>query len=227
MDFLRPFIDDEAEINTQLYASDSVMASLACLPWAELMDTPLTISLPDIIVWKPKDGKNLPRGKLWGILMEFHVSDTKRPKADGTVFVCGDQKSPPPNIFSMEGLWNWAMDTKNCPATMRFYSLRYALKVLCSETTAPYPVAPTRKDGYFTAMSCWAVAEWGLTIDKLLRMKIPFFPYSEDIPQSIKPSKPKNTGRKRNRTIYEDPVKFMETFSFKKVDLQLISPHSE
>jgi hypothetical protein len=184
---------------------------LSCLPWKDLINNPVTIPLPCFVSYSPKhESDHLPCGELWGVLMEFKVNGFKtRPCADGTVFVCGNQSQPPPNIYALQDLWMWALNPRNCPSSMRFRSLGLALRTVCGSESAPFHVQSERKDGYYQGLKCWKVCEWNMSLDQLVKQDIPFFDYSDPLPKEIIPVLPKKTRRKRKRTVEKKVEQFM------------------
>lgn len=221
----KPFVDDLSEINEQLYRKQGDMDALACVPWKKLRKTPIITTLPTVISWTPNVKPTpFPTGTLWGILMDFRYNEESRPKGEGIVFICKDQTKAPPMDLNLRQLWNWAWDTNNCDETMRFHSLRYALKILCGTKGCPYPVETKRRDGHYPALQLWRVEEWDMTIDKLVKDGVPFFQFVDDIPDAIRPRPPKKPKKPRRRTKKEDAVVFMEGFSFNDLDLPVIIP---
>lgn len=190
------------------------------LPWRDMIELPLTIPLPCVLVYEPlKNADALPAGKLWAILMTFRVTGTKaRPRPDGVVFVCGDQLQPPPNL-AMTAMWEWAMDEKNCPETLRFGALSLALRRICGDEDSVYRVKSSRKDGYFPGTKCWKVLEWDWTIDELFKGSIPFVDFPEPLPIAVGIQINKKPIRKRKKPTNEDPERFMQEFDWTKMDL--------
>jgi hypothetical protein len=232
MDSPRPLYDDLEEDfphRELLYASDKIMTSLSCLKWEDLMKTPLTIGLPCLISFTPGKKSNaigLPTGSLWGVLMEFTVfGPRKRPKADGVVFICGDQKNKP-DVENMpyNVLWKWALDTNNCPEDLRHSSLAKALQTLCYAETAPYLCYSGRQDGYISGLRSWKVCEWNMNFERILQADVPFFA-TDTLTKIQRPPKIRRTRKKRKKPDAQDPVKFMETYDFKSLDLSVISPY--
>jgi len=197
------------------------------LPWDELVENPQCIGLPTPIYFQPAKGKKskLPvykeEQKLWGVLMTMKdFGAKKRPRFDGIVFVCGEQRCPP-NIFHLTPceLYDWAIDENNVPGGLRFHSMPFTIKKMCGKG-AVYETESTRPDGYFQGSKNWVVAEWGLTVDELLRREVPFLESSDTLPPHMTPKKPrkslpttKKPGRKRKRTPFKDPDNDPEPFN--------------
>jgi hypothetical protein len=199
--------------------------ALACMPWPIMLKTPVTIPLPSIIYFKPtKPSKSLPTGKLWGILMTFTVfGPTRRPRGDGVVFVPSDQKKTfSPTMLDYTGLYDWAMNEENCPISMRFHSLSHAIRVLCVQPGAPFPVACNRKDGHFQALKCWKELEWKKTMEDLIKLDVKFYDLVP-FPKACVPNVPQKKRRKRKNTSGKTTENFMASFDWDKVDLVVIS----
>lgn len=229
----RYFYDDDkdVEIYHWLASTDALplhsRVAMACTPWKALMAEPITIPLPTLISYTPKyDCEQLPLGKLYGVLMDFKYHGiTKRPNADGVVFIIADQGCPPDingQEWRLDKLWDWALDTKNCPTALRFRSLSYALKVMCGSEGSPFPCLNNRKDGYFSGTKSWKVEDWGLSLDQLISKDIPFFRYCS-LPKDVEPQLVRKTRQKRKKLASKDPEEFMKGFDFKSVDLSSLS----
>jgi len=214
----RAFVDDLKDVRYLPFLAGwnnpQAELELSCLPWESLINNPVTIPLPCFISYSPKNkSEALPYGELWAVLMDFKVHGFKtRPCADGIVFVCSNQRTPPPDIFRLDQLWRWAMNPTNCPTSMRFRSLGLALRTVCGGPTAPFPVKSERKDGYYQGLKCWKVCEWNLSLDQLVKREIPFFSYSEELPKEIIPVLPKKTRRKRKKTEEKNMENFIDEY---------------
>lgn len=192
--------------------SPTQQLAFTCIEWKKLMETPRFVGLPAIIYFEPKKGHNpFPTGKLWGVLMTFmYFGSDKRPRTDGIVFVCGNQWQPPPDDLTYSQLFTWATNYDNCPSSLRFHSLAYALTVMCGTEQSPYRCRPSRSDGYFQGVKCWTVLEWEMTIEELLRCGVDFLESSDTLPASMVPEKPKKTRKKRKKPADKDTVQFLE-----------------
>lgn len=146
---------------------------------------PLSIQLPALIRYKHKTGE------LWAILMHFELKKTsKKPRYEGIVYVCANQRSPPPIWMGFDDMWKWALDLLNVPMAFRYNGLAHALTDLCSPGGL-YPVEYIRSDGYFQGPKCWQFVEWDMTIEEVVKYNIPIYNYVvELLPKDI-PLKPR------------------------------------
>jgi hypothetical protein len=207
-DLCRPLYDSPSDVKFfkahAKLTTPRIELSLDCLPWDEMINSPITVPLPCFIYFEPKTWpERLPNGKLWGVLMTFtNFGFNHRPHSDGIVFVCADQTKDPPFTPHLSELWKWALNHDNCPPSMRFASLAYALKVLCSSPQSPFPLKSTRKDSfsYYQGSKTWKNAEWDMTLEELLRDNVTFFNYSDELSAEDTPLKPKFTRKKRKRS---------------------------
>lgn len=202
-ELMLPFYDTDEDIKRlkDIYvfseSTPQMELELDCLDWHQLINTPIHIVLPTIISFEPKRENKLPLGRLYGVLMTFEVfGEKRRPKADGVVFILGDQEEFPPVHLGPSALWDWAMDTDNCPESMRYSSLAHSLLVICGNPGCPYPVGNTGKRVYFQATRSWKIEEWGYTLEELIGQNIPFIEYCEPLGARM-PSKKKTLKRKR------------------------------
>lgn len=225
MDELRPLYDSLEEdfpLWETYYQSPRVERQLASLDWGSLMENPISIPLPCVISFEPKKGSKtvFPCGCLWGILMDFeYYGAGKRPKADGTVYICGDQsRYPPINDWLLLDLYEWALDEKNCPIEFRFRSLQQALRTLCLGEHAKFPCESTRKDNYFSGLRSWKSVEWDRTLERLVRDGVDFI-QTQEIPSWIKPKKTKQTRKKRKKPDVKDADEFPENLIIPDLNL--------
>lgn len=207
------------------YWNKKQLTSLSCLDWPTMINTPVSIPLPAIIYFEPsKVAKSLPTGKLWGILMSFTVfGPTRRPRGDGVVFVPWDQSNDlSRDMYEYSKLYEWALDEKNCPSSMRFHSLSTAIRTLCVGESAPFLVPCAKKTGHFQALKCWKELEWGITIEGLINLNTAFIEI-DSLPIGLVPNPPPKKRRKRKKPVGNSTEKFMETFDWKKLNLDVTS----
>lgn len=227
---LRPFYDEDKDVkffkDIKKLTTKSQELALDCIDWKEMLDNPIVIPLPCYVVFEPrKAADRLPKGKIWGVLMTFKdYGPGCRPRSDGVIFVCGDQDNEPPFQPHLNKLWDWALDTRNCPESMRFSSLAHSLLVLCGSIDSPFYVKNSRKDGYFQGSKCWKNVEWDMSLEDLMKQNVDFLEYSEKLPQFVAVRKNKKTRRKRKRLV--ENIKKNETVDtpFPLSNLDLIFP---
>lgn len=197
--------------------------------WESAIAAPLTIPLPCVIEYSPVgyDAYLLPHGTIFGVLMEFRLTHRK-PKAEGIVFVCGDQTKLPPVFKDRADLWFWALNPTNCPRSRRFCSLGSALRMLCLIEGAPYPTMSRRKDGYIPGLRAWKVREEegpSCRLQNLVKNGVPFFPFYESLSLMQRPAPCKPLTKKRKKSQAKDRGENLDMFNLLEIpDLSLFDP---
>jgi hypothetical protein len=197
------------------------------IDWEWCMRTPRFIGLPAIIYFSPKKHNPFPTGVLWAILMTFKFNgEKKKPRYDGIVFVGGNQYEQPPRHLSYCQLYKWAINRYNVPESLRFYSMNYALKIMCGTPQSPFPCKGNRSDKFFLGPKSWYFDEWDMSIETIVNEGIPFIECNETLPPYLTPTKPKilprhpkKTSRKRKKTDNIDQQHLLETTDWTGFDV--------
>lgn len=221
----KAFIDSVTEIRPELFSCDeSTKNALQFLPWKTMLSSPFCFQLPVVISYTPTNPPpSFQTGSLWGILVWVEINRPKLPHHEGIVFMCGDQSQKPPLHLSPTALWNWAKQEKNCPSSMRFRSLREALRVLCGPPTSPFHVPAQRADKYFPALQMFRVTEWNVTLERLIKDGVEMHPYFRQPPLKYVPVQPKKPRKKRKKPAKEDRVEIPKSTTPEELDISFIS----
>jgi hypothetical protein len=233
----RYFYDDDNDIKFMKWLNEGPEAlsieqqlAFAAIDWEWCMHNPRFIGLPCVIYFAPKRENPFPTGRLWGILMTYNYYGPRcKPRHDGIVFICGNQYVEPPRQCTYYQLYKWAIDPKNVPESCRFYSLAYALKIVCGKGGL-WETKGNRSDGHFHGTKSWYIDEYDISIETCLKENIEFLESDDVLPPHLTPTKPRmiprnpqKTGRKRKKTDNIDIDNLVKSVNWDELNLPSLS----
>lgn len=161
-------LKDLADFDWKMF--DSVMKADAIPAKTEVVQPVNGTRLP-ILMYFSHNHKLLPAGRVYAVFMHLGKpsNSDKQPRYKGSVFVIPPTIDPPSANMEPDALYHWALDVNNCPISLRFRSISFAITQLIGLQNSPYRKKFDSLHRYKHAKKTWKIAKTNKLLETILK----------------------------------------------------------